>query len=166
MCNFFLRQAWLKAFWLQLLQGVGKVCYTWTGIFVDGIVQCMYQRTVHYRRNGFYGELWASLMHREFHPWLQNVCSSSSSTNVGTDDCIAIKEPSSCIDNVIQAIHGPEKTPSKSSNCDSVPEERGVSQDDPPSEAELPGVMHSSLLSWKSLDPVKRRLVYDICPKV
>ena len=70
---------------------------------------------LHIDRNGYYGELWASLMHRELKSWIESVTSpqlseapSSHAPNPTDEHAIVINNgtPTS-IRNVVETVHGP-----------------------------------------------------------
>lgn len=118
----------------------------------------MFIRPICYYRNGFYGDVWASLMQRELDEWLQVSVEHQNKpeppTEVGSEGVLTIAPPCNVVDNLYNQIHGLDETLS--------PEKQNVNED-----IKLPlAEKDSPLLNWSSLDQLKKRLVYDICPKV
>lgn len=109
-------------------------------------------------RNSFYGELWASLMHKEMQEWLQNPMEQRDEQELAVTACedhiISIDHLSNEATNLIQTVHGSEREPLHDS-------EGGEEFSNTTSDLS-PG---SSRLSWNYLNS-KKRIVYDICPKV
>ncbi len=107
-------------------------------------------------RNGFYGGYWASLMQKEFQEWIQISKQEDeekemkpTTMTMCDNKTITIQQTSCGVSSISEIVHGSEEVDSKvSSEC--------TSQDQP----------SSRHLSWNSLDSQKRRLVYDLCPKV
>ncbi len=106
-------------------------------------------------------------MHREFNDLFLTSSSFKSEAPqlpfTADDRSINIQTPSNPVTNVVETIHGCKKISpttkedlSREMNLDSqeVGDPSSVDKDD------------KLLLSWDSLDKLKRRLVYDISPKV
>lgn len=126
---------------------------------------CMYitmeKAVVYSNRNGFYGELWASLSHKELMEWLESCLEQQdeSSTRANDTELINVILASNRVSNFTEAVHGSEEVTSEHEHDGSVDTmeiqvDTGLST--PPSTTAL----------WKTLGPLKRRLVYDVCPKV
>lgn len=62
------------------------------------------------------------------------------------ENVITVHQPSGSISNIVQTVHGSEEVDIQNTALEQ-------SQVEP-------------LLSWNTLEPLKRRLVYDLCPKV
>ena len=82
-------------------------------------------------------------MHKELQEWIQTTHQIDEQTrpSICDENVISIQQASCGVSNLSQTVHGSEETDQKVA-----------------SEQELP--------SWSSLDPLKRRMVYDLCPKV
>lgn len=90
-------------------------------------------------------------MHREMQEWLlQGDQHDEQRTTACEDQILPLKCPFDQISNLTQNVyhHGHETASNKASESDE----------------ELPSTRTS--LDWETLDPLKRRLVYDISPKV
>lgn len=105
-------------------------------------------------RNGFYGDQWASLMHREMQEWLlQGDQPEEREQNATCEEGeLPVERSSNQISNLIETVYEHEQ---KQKEPETEVSESGK---------ELPP--KSALFDRKALDPLKRRLVYDINPKV
>ena len=94
-------------------------------------------------------------MQRELDEWLQMSVKHQNEpepAEVVSEGMLTIAQPCHVADNLCHKIHGLDET---------------LSPEEQTEEIKLPlAVGDSPLLSWNSLDQLKKRLVYDICPKV
>lgn len=88
-------------------------------------------------------------MHRELQDWMQVSADEQSCTPECSGKAIHIQRPLCTISNANQTVHDPKELDKNESSV-------STSLEEPP----------PAQLTWVSLDPLKRRFVYDICPKV
>lgn len=99
-------------------------------------------------------------MHRELDEWFQG--SNPKQSKSGSDECkIFIEQPTNGVSNLIQTVHGSDVN---SRGSYSLHEDNG--SDKEVLQGELPEIESTPKKCDWNLDPLKRKLVYDICPKV
>ncbi len=102
-------------------------------------------------------------MHREMEEWLHGQAEPHEDRQTISEDVcdqylLSVKSPSNSVTNLVQAVHTQEACSAETSIL--TDETLAEFQSDDVLPKKTPSV------NWGSLDPLKRRLVYDICPKV
>ena len=107
-------------------------------------------------------------MHKEFQQWFFHGAAEVDATPPApvTTDNFVIIQPSNCISNIVQIVHGSDKFCSSSGGQDHDSSQQIVTKEEDPYISKDKQSSVCETLNWYTLESQKRRLVYDLYPKV
>ena len=158
---------------------MGSQFFILTGqLFLVGVAsEYIDAATYSVRRNCYYGEHWAGLMHRELTQWLEDHRSESvggPDVPAPGDNCISLRASLlSSVSNICEIIHE-HVCPETQQQDNACPETGGddvtltsevvtTEQSATDQSTTAQGCQHTT---WQSLESLRRRFTHDIVPKV